>query len=147
VIPPQFNAARAFSDGLAAVKVSDRWGFIDRGKNFVINPKYIEAGHFSEGLVPVRENTNTWGFADRDGKMAISPQFEAARSFHDGRAAAMLNGRWGFIDKDGNWITEPDFSEVEDFRQGVGRVLLVVGDDERLGYVDRDGKYLWYPSD
>ena len=147
VIAPQFPAAKAFSDGYAAVKISDRWGFIDKNKEFVINPKYIAAGHFSEGLAPVRENTNTWGYTNRKGEMVIAPQFEEARAFSNGRAAVMLNGRWGYIDTSGAWIVDAEYAEVEDFHLGLGRIRLDVGEASRFGYVDRAGRYVWFPSD
>ncbi len=147
VIAPQFSSAKAFSDGYAAVKISDRWGYIDPSKEFVINPRFIEAGHFREGLAPVRENTNTWGYVNRKGEMVIAPAFEQARPFVEGRAAVMLNGRWGYIDPTGSWVNEPEFAAAEDFHLGLGRVRLDVGEAQRYGYVDRDGRYVWYPSD
>ena len=147
VIEPQFSAAKAFSDGLAAVKISDRWGYIDKGKAFVINPRFIEAGHFKEGLAPVRENSNTWSYVNRRGETVIAAQFEEARAFVEGRAAVMLNGRWGYIDPTGAWIREAEFAEVEDFYLGLGRVRLDVGEAQRYGYVDRAGRYVWFPSD
>lgn len=147
VIAPQFSAAKAFSEGYAAVKISDRWGYIDKNKVFAINPKYIAAGHFSEGLAPVRENTNTWGYTNRKGEMVIAPQFEDARAFSQGRAAVMLNGRWGYIDTAGAWILDAEFAEVGDFQLGLGRIRLDVGEASRYGYVDRAGRYVWFPSD
>ena len=31
VINPQFDEARSFSDGLAAIKIAGKWGFISHG--------------------------------------------------------------------------------------------------------------------
>ena len=33
------------------------------------------------------------------------------------------------------------------FHLGLGRVRLDVGEAQRYGYVDRDGSYVWFPSD
>jgi len=147
VITPQFSTAKPFSDGYAAVKISDRWGYIDKDKVFLINPRFIAAGDFHEGLAPVRENTNTWGYINQQGEMVIPPRFEEARSFSGDRAAVMLNGRWGYIDTEGAWIRDPEFAEATRFTQGLGRVRLDVGEARRYGYIDRAGRYVWYPSD
>jgi hypothetical protein len=149
----QYAEARNFSDGLAAIKISDSWGFIDPNNGTRIPPKYIEAGNFSEGLVAARENTNTWGYADKSGRMVIEPQFEDARPFSEGRAAVLIDGFWGYIDKSGNVISEPDFDDAEPFYKGLALVTIELRDPNNennvitnFGYVGRDGKYVWYPT-
>jgi hypothetical protein len=149
----QFAEARAFHEGLAAIKISDSWGFIGTDGSTVISPRYIETGNFGDGLVPVRENTNVWGYADKNGRMVIEPQFEEARSFSEGRAAVLINGYWGFIDKSGNLIGKADFDEVAGFEKGVAQVIIEKVDpsneNNRLtnyGYLGRDGKLVWYPT-
>lgn len=53
VIEPRFEYADSFSEGLALVKVNDRYGFIDESGGFIIEPIYEKALSFSEGLAPV----------------------------------------------------------------------------------------------
>ena len=149
----QYAEARGFSEGLAAIKISDSWGFIDRKGNTAIAPRYIEAGNFGDGLVPVRENTNTWGYADTEGRMVIQPQFEDARSFSEGRAAVLVDGFWGFIDTSGNLVGLSDFDEVSSYNKGVALVLIETLDpnneNNRLtnfGYLGMDGRYIWFPT-
>ncbi|MEZ4700349.1 MAG: WG repeat-containing protein [Rhodothermales bacterium] len=153
VVDFQYAEARSFSDGMAAIKISDSWGFIDPGNNAKIPPKYIEAGDFSEGLVAVRENTNTWGYADKSGRMVIEPQFEDARPFSEGRAAVLIDGFWGYIDKSGNVIAQPDFDVASPFHKGLAQVIIETRDPNNenniitnIGYLGRDGKYVWYPT-
>ena len=80
IIPPKFERAGQFSEGLAAVQVSEaegwKWGYIDKSGNFVIKPQFDQAEDFSEGLAAVRigdEATGEWGFIDRSGNIVISP--------------------------------------------------------------------------
>jgi len=54
VIPPQFEQADSFSEGLARVKIGDKWGYIDNKGKYVIQPQLDEAQPFSEGLALVR---------------------------------------------------------------------------------------------
>jgi hypothetical protein len=45
-----FESARDFQEGAAAVRENGRWGYIDRAGEFLIPPRYAEAGSFREGL-------------------------------------------------------------------------------------------------
>ena len=49
-IKPQFNNAESFSEGLAAVQIGWRWGFINKAGAMVINPQFDRVEPFSEGL-------------------------------------------------------------------------------------------------
>lgn len=49
VIPPQFEQAQGFSDGLAAVQVKEKWGYIDKTGKFVIPPQFDELNQLNEG--------------------------------------------------------------------------------------------------
>src|SRR5258708_30605237 len=53
-IDQQFDSARPFSNGLAAVKERVKWGFINRRGKYVIDPEFDNAGVFSEGWGPVQ---------------------------------------------------------------------------------------------
>jgi hypothetical protein len=53
VIPPQFDEARDFSEGLAPIRINRKWGYIDSKGKTVIPSKYYRARGFSEGLAAV----------------------------------------------------------------------------------------------
>ncbi|MFB8790421.1 MAG: WG repeat-containing protein [Potamolinea sp.] len=57
-IQPQFEQADAFSEGLARVKIGEKWGYIDNKGNLVIQPQVDEANSFSEGVALVRVSQN-----------------------------------------------------------------------------------------
>ena len=59
VIPCKYEKALAFSEGLAAVKVTDHWGFINAAGVEVIQPEYEEVSKFSEGLAVVKLDGKT----------------------------------------------------------------------------------------
>jgi hypothetical protein len=42
----QFDDCRSFSEGLAVVKIEDKWGYIDKTGKIVINPQFDDAGGF-----------------------------------------------------------------------------------------------------
>ena len=69
VIPPQFDEAMNFSEGLAAVKISGKWGFIDKSWKYVVplgNYKWVK--QFQNGLSRVGFTDDSWGYIDRSGK-------------------------------------------------------------------------------
>lgn len=64
LIPPTYDAARSFSDGVAAVHTSDGWNFIDESGNLVVQGNFAAAGYFSpdSGSCPVQlsPEVNEW---------------------------------------------------------------------------------------
>ena len=62
-----------FSEGLAAVEIQGKWGFIDGDGTVVIQPKFRSARHFSEGLALVQNDSGLWGYISRSGDWEIPP--------------------------------------------------------------------------
>ena len=167
-----FDSYGMFSEGLVAVKVKKRYGFIDRNGKFVIKPQFDYADNFSEGLASVRIGCN-YGFIDTKGKIVIQPQYSFAGKFSDGLASASLAknnginvkskgknyqlctfrslGLIGYIDKTGKMVIESQFGFGFDFSNGLAQVSFgepndVVGYIGKRGYIDKTGKYIWQPT-
>ena len=114
-IPPVFEAARAFSGGLAAFRKDGKWGFLRKNGKRAFKNIYHEVRDFSEGLAAVRLNS-WWGYIDTDGRLALSPEYASAGPFSGGIAivalpvsgkdqapgAPVLETRW--IDKEGKAV-------------------------------------------
>lgn len=78
VIPCQFSAAGAFSEGLAWIQNEDlKFGFINNKGKIVIAPQYDESGKFSQGLCAVANMVDEenyilkWGYIDTQGEEVI----------------------------------------------------------------------------
>lgn len=54
VIPPRYEKADMFSEGLAAVQQNGKWGFIDTNGKMVVPAKYDAVNSFSEGIATVQ---------------------------------------------------------------------------------------------
>jgi hypothetical protein len=67
-----------FSEGLARVSMGERFGFINKGGEIVIECRYEDAKDFSKGLAAVKAN-GLWGFIDRTGTLIIQPQYDGIR--------------------------------------------------------------------
>ncbi|MBU4233778.1 MAG: WG repeat-containing protein [Proteobacteria bacterium] len=107
VIPPRFDAACCFYEGLAFVAVKEKYGFIDKTGKLVIPLRYegVEKG-FSEGLAAV-EVQGKWGYIDKQGKMVIPPKFDRPWPFKGGLAEVIQGETEGYIDRNGKFIWPP----------------------------------------
>ena len=112
VVEPRFTFVDNFSEGLAAVKQTEKYGFIDKTGKWIIEPQFDDVHGFSEGLAAVSKK-GKYGFIDKNGQWIIVPQFKNARNFSEGLAAAQKNNKYGFIDKTGKWIIEPQFEDAD----------------------------------
>lgn len=109
----------------------------------VIEPRFRDAGEFSEGLAPVQIMTK-YGYTDTRGELVITPQYLAAGEFSEGLAAVKVSGKkgeeplWGFIDPKGKMIIPPQFSETGTYSQA----LCAVRSGDKWGYIDLEGNMI-----
>ena len=124
-----------FSDGLVAVELNDKFGFIDKTGREVIPFKYDGARTFSEGFARVRLK-NKYGYIDTTGKEVIHCKYNWAEKFKDGFARVILNDKYGFIDKTGKEICPCKYDWAGDFCEELAVVYL----NRKYGYIDKTGK-------
>lgn len=173
VIPPQFDYASPFQDGLATVRTGRKWFFInEQGKEMITLDStilgIIEVGQFSEGLCPIRKATildkkptRKYGYLNTDGKLAIPAVFDGAGPFHNGIAVVdSLNlgdyrpGQEGgiprdlaLIDKQGQLLTPYSFRRISPFNEA-GFAEVIQAGTGKQGIVGKDGQVLtgqYYP--
>ena len=70
---PQFDRARSFSEGLAAVEIGSRWGYVDKKGRYTINLQFVEVHSFSDGLASIISDKGP-GYIDKTGKYIWSPR-------------------------------------------------------------------------
>jgi hypothetical protein len=100
VIPPEFDSANKFSEGIAAVKKKDKWGFINTKGQLVVQYKYDDVKIFSEGLAPVLID-GLWGYINCEGNVAIPNKYSFVTLFARGEAIVKLDGKKFVINKKG----------------------------------------------
>lgn len=125
----KFDDAGDFSEGLAAVKVGEKWGFVNENDETAIRFRFKKAKSFSDGLAPVTINGRKWGFIDKTGKFVIEPQFTDADSFSEGLAAISTNKlgfvTTGFIDKSGKIVFKTsDAFLAREFKAGIASITF-----------------------
>lgn len=121
-LPTNTRTVKGFSEGLAAVEISD-------GKNTPIT-----------------------GFVDKKGKWVIHPRYSFVDSFKDGLAQFLLDGKWTFIDRTGKIVFSTPYHVSYGFERGLAFMSELgpggFGDlqNERYGYIDKTGKVIWSPT-
>ena len=100
-IPAQFDGARSFSNGRAAVNLGSTymelypgknlhmggtWRFCDRQGSITTPIGYQAVQDYSEGLAAVHRSPYGWGYIDLDGKTVIRERYGTARPFQCGVA-------------------------------------------------------------
>lgn len=85
------------TDEYAAVKVGDKWGFINTSGEMVIQPQYEAAKSFCINLAPVCID-GRWGYINNDGQEAIACQFDECMPFNSNGVTAVKEGEyWNYI--------------------------------------------------
>lgn len=149
VVPPQFEDAEEFSEGLAVVKVAGLYGYIDASGKFAIKPKFYNAASFSDGMAAVFSpdggQNGSMGYIDKTGSLVITLPPEQ-RGFppplSDGLALIWNERKLGYMDATGRVVIKPQFDSAFPFSEGLAQVLV----GERYGYIDKTGRVVIAPQ-
>ena len=112
------------------------WGFRDVNGKVIVEPQFIEAHNFSEGMAAVKIKTNggadKWGYINKAGIFVIQPAYSnEPGDFHNQRAYVQnKEGRYFYIDSTSKILSNPfirvsDFHNSKAFVQGDGPCMLV----------------------
>lgn len=127
VVLPSFDDIAPFSEGLAAAKKDNLYGYIDTEGNWiyqyvapvdklaVYNLSY-DFKPFTNGLAAVKLGPDVYGYITKDGKPAFRQHFKSVSSFNtEGYAIVSTEKGTGLIDTQGNFIIKPhlDIQSVE----------------------------------
>lgn len=142
VVRPVYDAAGAFSEGLAAVNHNGLWGFIDHSGKQVIKPLYRSAWAFHEKKARVLPFDQPEQYIDVHGHALKSDGWIASDDFSNGRARVKVGDTYGYIDSTGLMVIQPIYTRGWNFKRG----LCIVEYQEKLGVIDLKGIYVLPPE-
>jgi WG repeat protein len=149
-IPPRYNGAGKFSEGVAYAWFWEgeqrRDGIVDVSGRFTALPEVNDYDFiFHDGLARFQTpmgQERKYGYMDKTGRVVIPLQFFDSGHFSEGLAwvAVLKEGKWlyGFIDKTGKIVIEPQFVyQPGDFIDGLAKVI----GHTSMGFIDRTGRF------
>jgi WG containing repeat len=154
VIPARFYEASDFSEGLAAVRLSEKhkFGYINQNGELAIPGPFDWARDFHGGQAAVKLSKDKYGFVDRSGKLVLSAkEWRDVADFSEGLAAVKVavtdnpvylgyqNEKYGFIDRTGKFVIQPRFDRVEKFSEGRA-LFFQTGKNPGYGFIDLKGQ-------
>jgi len=118
-----FNDFFSYSEGLAGIKVTGKWGFMDEDFNIAIKPEFTEklVYAFHSGLARFKQHGKV-GVIDKTSRIILPARYENLYEFNEDLAAFMENGKWGYINSQGETIIEAKYTSAENFRFGMAKV-------------------------
>lgn len=134
-----------YKNELIPAKVGEKWGFINKENEIVINPQFDEISDYyssTKDLIPVKLE-NKWGYINTKGKYVINPQFEEASVFDKGLAYVKSNEKYGYINTKGEYVINPQFEEASSFSKNG---LAYVKSDNKYGFINKKGEYVINPQ-
>ena len=131
---------------LIAVRMGDKYGYINRKGNYIINPQFSDATNFYDGLALVRHNGKV-GYINKTGDFVIPAIYEDGTDFFDGLAFVTNDNSTPIcINAKGNVIfqTPANIETVEVFsKEGIARVTA---DNGKQGFIDKKGNIVINPQ-
>lgn len=138
--------ARSFHEGLAAVRIGEKWGYINPEGRLVIPPSYNKAASFADGRARVEQQVGPFetkiGFIDKNNAVVIPLEHSDVSHFSQNRAVVKAQGKYGFIDEKGAYAIRPQFDQAGQFSLGLAPVRF----GRTWGFVDEKGNIVINPS-
>ncbi len=109
-----YDEVRVFSEGLAAVRKNNQWGFIDNKGNLIIPIQYDTAGYFRmSDLCEVTKNGKS-GFINKQGAEIIPIIYDDAnQEMKDRNVIVKKNGKWAVFDNTGKQLSKFKYDELK----------------------------------
>ena len=133
VIPPQFDQAGEFNEGLAVVSRNDSVYYINKENVNPFNRYYSDAYPFKNGLAAVKQQ-NKWVFINRQGQI-VSKQFEEVNEMSNNLYVVKLNGKYGACNQYAQLVIEAKFDKLGDFKNNLAYFVA----EGKYGFVDVKG--------
>lgn len=140
-VPARYMQVEDFNEGRAAVYVNRRgWGYINADGTVVIPAEYEEVGEFQNGIVPVRKD-GKWALMNLFGAAMTSFKYDEVGIYSEGLAKVKVEKKLGVVSDRGKVLLEPGYDTIS----LVGNKIKVEGND-RMGYLDLEGNWIWQPT-
>ncbi|MBD0378929.1 WG repeat-containing protein [Paenibacillus sedimenti] len=127
VVPPIFDRANYFSNGLGRINYKGKIGFINHAGEYVIEPDLDWASSFSDNRCVVDKADRSM-VINRSGELISEIDRKSYTSnwkFREGKVNVETPEKlYGFMNEHGSWFIEPTYKEAGHFNDGYAWVTL-----------------------
>jgi hypothetical protein len=132
---------KGFKNGFVAVKIIDKWGFMDTDGKLAIKPKYDKVTLFDKGYASVKMGSRYFVVDSHGAEFPVDiPGLVDVNEFSDLFASFKTEADMvGFIDGHGKVAIEAKFKAAGDFRGGLAWAKNAAGN---VGYINEQGEWV-----
>ena len=143
-VSKQYYQAHPFYNGLAVVKTSKGWTYVDENFDEPIADYYLDATHFSEGIAfTVKKGGNISAINKKGEVLYRLSHVESVYALSEDRAIFKgENNKFGILDKKGEVVCTPKFDDCEKCLENGALLVMQKGSKPKWGIVDRNGEIL-----
>ena len=155
----QYEEAGSFSEGWAAVKLNDKWLFIDSANQVQLKIPFeirlerhelsdeVLPNGFSNGLCRVWKDDKA-GFINKKGEVVIPIHHKYIGRFYDGLAIYSIQdpneeSDWetlsGVLDIKGKVVVKAKYKWLDDYNNGFARIMH----DDKVSFLNRQGNLIF----
>lgn len=98
-----YEKATEFQNGVAVIRMNNKWGIINRKGITLVRPKYSRIEDFENGYAKV-ELEGVSGLSDIKGDMIVQPGFEYISYAGQGLFRVEQGDQIGYFDQQGDWV-------------------------------------------
>jgi len=138
---------KKFSEGLAPIERSGRWGFLNEKGEIAIGTIYLAVGYFAGGLAWARTVDEKIGYINKKGDWVIEPIFHSAKEFDTISGLAKVHGKegWVYVNMKGEVKQFENSRDHQRFFDGMCRETEQMG-NAKSGYLNSEGNWAIEPK-
>lgn len=129
-----FDEVRPFYEGRAAVRLGDKWGFIDTLQQVIVLPQFIHVDNYLRGVAFATDESGNLSVIDNEGKSI----YAEVRKPSEGLVAVknIKTGLWGYFEvKSHLQVIASKYQECSPFSLGYAKVR----ENGKYGFIDKTG--------
>lgn len=131
----------AQNQNLFLIVENSKVGYINESGHVAIEPTFINAYPFSEGLAAARID-GRYGYIDRSGQFVIDALYDYVTSFNEGLALVYIKGKPFYINTKGEKVIDKDFISGSIFRN---KRAIVTTENNKVGVINEKGEWIVEP--
>lgn len=112
IIPPKYDEAENFSEGLAAVRLKNNFGYIDQTGKFVIPAIYDRGYSFNNGYALVYFRAKPF-IINRSGEILFEHHYSQLQPYHNQIVVTTQTGKRGIINYQNQLIVDTIFKSIK----------------------------------